>query len=155
MTGYGVTGSGSSTSIASRKNAGALCMKQRGSGILLHITSLFSGYGIGDLGPSACRFVDFLSDAKQRYWQILPVHPTSPEYDNSPYHSISTFAFNTNLISPDCMIKDGFLQKHDIFEVPAFPRGTVDFDAAIRFKEQLFFRAYDAVRAGPDQPSRV
>ncbi|HUW85264.1 MAG TPA: 4-alpha-glucanotransferase, partial [Methanoregula sp.] len=69
-------------------------MRRRGSGILLHITSLFSGYGIGDLGPSACQFVDFLSDAKQSYWQILPVNPTSPKYDNSPYHSISTFAFN-------------------------------------------------------------
>ena len=51
-------------------------MKQRGSGILLHITSLFSEYGIGDIGPSACQFVDFLSDAHQRYWQILPLNPT-------------------------------------------------------------------------------
>jgi 4-alpha-glucanotransferase len=128
-------------------------MKQRGSGILLHITSLFSGYGIGDLGPSACQFVDFLSDAKQCYWQILPVHPTSPVYDNSPYHSISTFAFNTNLISPDCMIKDGFLHDHDISGVPAFPRGIVDFDAAIRFKEQLFSRAYERFRR--DQTGRT
>ena len=121
-------------------------MKRRGSGILLHITSLFSGYGIGDLGPSACQFVDFLSDAKQSYWQILPVNPTSPEYDNSPYHSISTFAFNTNLISPECMVKDGFLHEPDVTGVPEFPHGTVDFDAVIRFKEKLFFLAYERFR---------
>jgi len=132
-------------------------MKRRGSGILLHITSLFSGYGIGDLGPSAYQFVNFLSDAKQRYWQILPVNPTSPEYDNSPYHSISTFAFNTNLISPEGMIKDGFLHDHDISGVPEFPRGTVDFDAVIRFKEKLFSLAYERFkrdqidRAGYDE----
>lgn len=128
-------------------------MKRRGSGILMPVTSLFSGYGIGDLGPSACRFVDFLSEAKQRYWQILPVNPTSPGYDNSPYHSISTFAFNTNLISPEGMVKDGFLHKHDISEVPEFPRGSVDFDAVIRFKETLFLRAYERFRE--DQAGRT
>jgi 4-alpha-glucanotransferase len=139
------------------KNYGGSYMNRRGSGILLHITSLFSGYGIGDLGPSACQFVDFLSDAQQRYWQILPVNPTSPEYDNSPYHSISTFAFNTNLISPEGLVNDGFLQKSDISRVPAFPSGTVDFDAVIRFKEQLFSLAYERFerdqidRAGYDE----
>ncbi|MDO8872876.1 MAG: 4-alpha-glucanotransferase [Methanoregula sp.] len=118
-------------------------MNRRGSGILLHITSLFSTYGIGDLGPSACRFVDFLSDAQQSYWQILPLNPTSPEYDNSPYHSISAFAFNTMLISPDCMVRDGFLNKTDVAAIPPFPCGTVDFNAAIRFKEKIFSLAYD------------
>jgi 4-alpha-glucanotransferase len=124
-------------------------MKQRGSGILLHITSLFSGYGIGDLGPSAYQFVDFLSEAKQRYWQILPVNPTSPEYDNSPYHSISAFACNTYLISPERMVKDGFLHECDISESPEFPSGRVDFEAVIRFKERLFFRAYEQFRDDP------
>jgi 4-alpha-glucanotransferase len=128
------------------KKSGGSCMKQRGSGILLHITSLYSGYGIGDLGPSACQFVDFLSDAQQRYWQILPVNPTRPGYDNSPYHSISTFAFNTNLISPEGLVKDGYLHKADICGVPEFPRGCVDFDAVIRFKETLFSRAYERFR---------
>ena len=98
-------------------------MKQRGSGILVHITSLFSEYGIGDLGPSACQFVDFLLDAHQRYWQILPLNPTGPEYDNFPYHSISTFAFNTNLISPEGLVKDGYVHKSDIDGVPETPPG--------------------------------
>ena len=128
-------------------------MKRRGSGILLHITSLFSGFGIGDLGPSACQFVDFLSDAQQSYWQILPVNPTSPLYDNSPYHSISTFAFNTNLISPECLVKDGYLLKADVSEVPEFPHGTVDFDAVIRFKVKLFSLAYERFRQ--DQTARA
>jgi 4-alpha-glucanotransferase len=128
-------------------------MNRRGSGILLHITSLFSGYGIGDLGPSACQFVDFLSDANQRYWQILPVNPTSPEYDNSPYQSRSTFAFNTNLISPEGLVKDGYLHKADICGVPKFPHGSVDFDAVIRFKEKLFSLAYERFRQ--DQTGRA
>ena len=121
-------------------------MKQRGSGILLHISSLFSEYGIGDLGPSAFQFVDFLSDARQRYWQILPLNPTSQKYDNSPYHSTSAFAFNTLLISPDCMVKDGFLNKKDIAKIPDFPDGTVDFEGVIRFKERLFSLAFDRFR---------
>ena len=60
-------------------------MKRRASGILLHITSLPSRFGIGDLGPEAYRFVDFLSQTKQSYWQILPVTPTDPASGNSPY----------------------------------------------------------------------
>jgi 4-alpha-glucanotransferase len=128
------------------EKCGGSRMKRRGSGILLPVTSLFSGYGIGDIGPSAGEFVDFLSDAKQRYWQILPLNPTSPLYDNSPYHSISTFAFNTNLISPEGLVKDGYLHEPDVTGVPEFPHGTVDFDAVIRFKEKLFFLAYERFR---------
>jgi len=118
-------------------------VKQRGSGILLHISSLFSPYGIGDLGARAFQFVDFLSDARQRYWQILPLNPTNQEYDNSPYHSTSAFAYNTLLISPDCMQNDGLLKKTDIPEIPEFPPGTVDFDTVIPFKERLFSLAFD------------
>jgi 4-alpha-glucanotransferase len=118
-------------------------VKRRGSGILLHVSCLFSSYGIGDLGPSAYQFVDFLSDAQQSYWQVLPLNPTSMKYDNSPYHSTSAFAFNTNLISPDCMVRDGFLKKTDITAIPHFPCGTVDFIAAIQFKERIFSLAYD------------
>jgi 4-alpha-glucanotransferase len=118
-------------------------VKRRGCGILLHITSLYSEYGIGDLGPSAYRFVDFLADAQQSYWQILPLNPTRQEYDNSPYHSTSAFAFNTNLISPDYLVRDGFLKESDITTNPQFPTASVDFDAVIRFKEKLFSLAYD------------
>ena len=64
-------------------------MNKRGSGILLHITSLPSPYGIGDLGSLAYKFVDFLAEAKQRYWQILPLNPTDPAFDNSLSQFIS------------------------------------------------------------------
>ena len=127
-------------------------MKQRGSGILLHISSLYSPYGIGDLGPSAYRFVDFLSDAQQRYWQVLPLNPTSPEYDNSPYLSTSAFAFNTNLISPDCMVRDGFLKKTDIEKIPQFPCGAVDYNAVIQLKERIFSLAYDRFKEKTSLP---
>ncbi|MGA2107138.1 MAG: 4-alpha-glucanotransferase, partial [Syntrophorhabdales bacterium] len=76
-------------------------MRKRGSGILLHITSLPSPYGIGDLGPGAYGFADFLAENRQSYWQILPLSPTAEAHGNSPYSSVSTFAGNTLLISPD------------------------------------------------------
>ncbi|HOD86107.1 MAG TPA: 4-alpha-glucanotransferase, partial [Methanoculleus sp.] len=84
-------------------------MNRRGSGVLLHITSLPSAYGIGDLGPAAQRFLDILAGAGQRYWQILPLNPTFPAFGNSPYQSNSAFAGNTWLISPEQMVADGFL----------------------------------------------
>lgn len=116
---------------------------RRGSGILLHITSLPSPYGIGDLGPWAYRFVDFLAETKQSYWQILPLTPTDPASSNSPYHSISAFASNPLLISPDVMVRDGFLAKADIKPFPNSPKGQVDYDAVIAHREKLFYLAYE------------
>jgi len=75
-------------------------VKRRKSGILLLITSLPSRFGIGDLGPSAFAFVDFLKQGGQSIWQVLPVGPVSPHYGNSPYSSSSAFAGNPLLISP-------------------------------------------------------
>ena len=80
----------------------------RGSGVLFHLTSLPSHFGIGDMGPSAYRFADFLHASGQRYWQILPLNPTNPVSGNSPYQSISAFACNPLLLSPEIMIRDGF-----------------------------------------------
>ena len=79
----------------------------RGSGILLHPTSLPGEYGIGDLGPQALNFADFLAEAKQMYWQILPLTPTG--WGDSPYASFSAFAGNTLLISPEKLVEDGLL----------------------------------------------
>ncbi|MDP2967990.1 MAG: 4-alpha-glucanotransferase, partial [Deltaproteobacteria bacterium] len=79
-------------------------MTQRGSGILLHITSLPSSFGIGDLGPSAYQFADFLTRTKQSYWQVLPLNPTDLACGNSPYSSPSAFAGNTLLISPELLM---------------------------------------------------
>jgi len=73
-------------------------MKRRGSGILLHITSLPSPYGIGDLGPEAYQFVDFLAESKQSYWQILPLNPTETLSGNSTCRCISAFAGKTDTV---------------------------------------------------------
>ena len=117
-------------------------MRRRGSGILLHITSLPSPYGIGDLGPGAYRFADFLSDSRQGLWQILPLNPTSPGQGNSPYYSDSAFAGNPLLISPDQMVREGLLSKSDLRGLSALPEGRADYPAAERIKSRLLKRAF-------------
>ena len=96
-------------------------MERRGSGILLHVTSLPSPYGIGDMGPAAYGFVDFLVRANQGFWQILPLNPTCSVYGNSPYSSFSAFAGNPYLISPELMVEESILDSADIEGAPAFP----------------------------------
>ena len=118
-------------------------MNRRSSGVLLHITSLPSPYGIGDLGPAAYRFADLLSSAGQRYWQILPLNPTCPEFANSPYQSTSAFAGNTWIISPEQMVADGFLAPEDIADPPDFPVDRVDYRAVLDYKNGLFDTAFE------------
>ncbi len=89
-------------------------MLVRSSGVLLHLTSLPSGYGTGDMGPWAYTFADRLSTTGQGYWQILPLGPTSPALGNSPYSAFSAFAGNPLLISPDILVEHGFLDRTDI-----------------------------------------
>ena len=87
-------------------------MKQaRESGILLPVASLPGKYGIGTFGKAAYDFVDMLAEAGQRYWQILPLGPTS--YGDSPYQSFSTFAGNPYFIDPDLLIEEGLLTKKE------------------------------------------
>ena len=82
---------------------------ERSSGILLHITSLPSKYGIGNLGKEAYAFVDFLKQAGQKYWQILPLCP--PGYGDSPYQGFSTFAGNPYLIDPEQLVERSWLRQ--------------------------------------------
>lgn len=84
----------------------------RGAGILLSITSLSSPYGIGTLGDAAYKFVDLLVDLRQKYWQVLPLGPTS--FGDSPYQSFSAFAGNPYLIDLDILVKEGLLKKEEI-----------------------------------------
>ena len=79
----------------------------RASGLLLHITSLPSAYGIGDVGPCAFAWIDRLQEAGQGWWQALPLGPTG--YGNSPYQPLSSFAGNELLVSPELLIEDGLL----------------------------------------------
>jgi 4-alpha-glucanotransferase len=116
----------------------------RSSGVLLHITSLPSPYGIGDLGPSAFSWVDRLHDAGQGWWQALPLGPTG--YGNSPYQSLSSFAGNGLLISPECLISDGLLNTSDC--ASHFPSENVDYDSVIPFKAKLLEKAWTKFEAG-------
>ena len=116
----------------------------RASGILLHPTSLPSEYGIGDLGANAYKFVDFLESAQQTYWQILPLGPTG--YGDSPYQSFSAFAGNTNMISPELLVKDGFLTDEEIDQKPDFPVGRVDFGKLYDWKNHILALAFEKFR---------
>jgi 4-alpha-glucanotransferase len=117
--------------------------KKRGSGILLHITSLPSCYGIGDLGPGAYQFVDFLVKSKQSFWQILPINPTISACGHSPYSSISAFAGNTLLISPKLLLDEGLLTDNDLLSKDEFSDSACDYEAAVVFKERILHRAYE------------
>lgn len=117
-------------------------MKKRSSGILCHITSLPSPYGIGDLGPDAYRFADFLVEAKQNFWQVLPLNPTNRSYLDSPFSSISSCAGNTAILSPQLLVEDGLVTQREADDHPPFDPASVDYAAVSRFKQQLFQRAH-------------
>jgi 4-alpha-glucanotransferase len=117
-------------------------MKARACGILLHISSLPSPYGIGDFGPHAYNFADLLSNNLQNFWQVLPLGPTDPIFGNTPYDSSSAFAGNPLLISPDMLLKDGLLSAEDLLSPPEFPRNRVDYPLVISYKNKLFDRAF-------------
>jgi 4-alpha-glucanotransferase len=113
---------------------------ERASGILLHPTSFPGPYSIGDLGPQAYRFVDFLHQTGQTLWQILPLTPTG--HGASPYAAFSAFACNPLLLSPELLLASGLLTAEDLQDVPDFPTDTVDYDAAIIWKMALLRRSY-------------
>ncbi len=117
-------------------------MMKRTSGILLHITSLPSKYGIGDLGPGAYRFADFLEASGQHLWQILPLTPTSTHLGNSPYSSYSAFAGNPLLISPEILIKEGFLKKSDVHLFPELSVNKIDYSVISRWKYRILNYVY-------------
>ncbi|MGL5965112.1 MAG: 4-alpha-glucanotransferase, partial [Fusobacteriaceae bacterium] len=90
-------------------------MFQKSSGILMHISSLPSIYGIGDFGQEAYKFVDFLSEAKQKLWQILPLGPTG--FGDSPYQSFSSFAGNPYFIDLEELVSQKLLEESDLEEL--------------------------------------
>jgi 4-alpha-glucanotransferase len=117
--------------------------ERRASGLLLHITSLPGPYGTGDLGPEAYRFADFLQQAGQTLWQVLPIVPTG--YGYSPYAAPSTFAGNPLFISPELLVEEGLLDAH---VVPDFPVDHVDFPRVESFKADLLEQAWHRFRDG-------
>jgi 4-alpha-glucanotransferase len=121
----------------------------RASGIILHPTSLPGPDGIGDLGPEAFRWIDFLHQSKCQLWQILPLGPTG--YGDSPYQCFSAFAGNPYLISPTLLMEQGLLRSGDLTDRPVFPQNCVDFGAAINWKNTLLDRAFNHFRKSKKQ----
>jgi 4-alpha-glucanotransferase len=112
---------------------------QRSSGILLHPTSLPAPHGIGDFGPEAYRFVDFLQSAGQKLWQVLPLNPTG--YADSPFQCFSASAGNPLLISLDLLADAGLLTRNEVRNDSQWPLERVDYDASSRFKTPLLRKA--------------
>jgi 4-alpha-glucanotransferase len=126
-------------------NAPPLQPDYRASGILLHVTSLPSPYGIGDVGPAAFAWIDRLNDAAQSWWQALPLGPTG--YGDSPYQPLSSFAGNGLLISPELLLADGLLDSN-VSKSQSFSSTYIDYRAVIQFKHGLLDHAWSTFRAG-------
>lgn len=118
---------------------------KRGSGILLHITSLPGRFGIGTFGESAYQFVDFLTKSGQKYWQILPLGPTG--FGDSPYQSFSSHAINPHLIDFDMLAEDGLLEKTE-YEGRDFGQSAevIDYTALFSAKFPLLERAFERAK---------
>jgi len=119
----------------------------RASGILLHPTSLPGPFGIGDLGPAAYAFADFLETAGQSLWQVLPLGPTGA--GSSPYACYSAFAGNTLLISPEQLVADGLIARENI-GAPQCESERVDFDAVTKYKTSILRQAFGKFKGDAD-----
>lgn len=117
-------------------------IKKRSSGILAHITSLPSPFGIGDIGPSSYEFIDFLVACGQSYWQFLPIGPTNGIFDNSPYMSTSAFAGSSLLISPELLFREGLIGHSDLGGRPDFSPYFTNFNATLDYKNTLLHQAF-------------
>ena len=126
---------------------------QRASGILLHPTSFPGRFGMGDLGPVAYEFVDFLTETGQQLWQVLPLGPTG--HGNSPYMSYSAMAGNHLLISLEKLRDRGLLEPSDLDRFPHFPDDEVDFGGVIPAKRQLLEKAAAAFQTSADDKTRA
>jgi len=114
----------------------------RSSGILLHISSLYNKFGIGDFGPSAYQFADYLSSAGIRYWQTLPLNYTDGGRGFSPYSCLSAFAGNPLFVSPELLLKEGLLKTEDFLD-HTFEENSVEFDKAYAYKMSLLTKAFE------------
>ncbi|NCD69902.1 malto-oligosyltrehalose synthase [Mucilaginibacter agri] len=115
----------------------------RGAGILMHITSLPSAFGIGDMGPGARTFANFLSESGQKYWQLLPLNPIGADQNYSPYSSLSSMAGNVLLISPVLLAKDGLLDEDELHNFHLPQTDKVEYQNVEDLKHELFERAYE------------
>ena len=112
----------------------------RSCGVVLHPTCLPGPYGIGDLGPAAHRYLEWLARAGACWWQVLPLSPAGPGW--SPYAATSTFAGNTALVSPELLLQDGLLEPSDLADMPQLSPFKVEFERVVPFKQVLLQRAF-------------
>jgi 4-alpha-glucanotransferase len=122
-------------------------IRKRASGVLLHVSSLPSRYGIGDLGPDAYRWIDFLCDAGQSFWQVLPLNPTTPKGHNSPYQAASAFAGNPMFIDLSSLREKGLLTDADLRGANAASAGPVDYPVVYAERRRLLDAAYERFQA--------
>lgn len=124
---------------------------ERSAGLLLHITSLASPFGIGDIGPAAFEFADFLERTAQKIWQILPLNPTEPAQGNSPYSALSSRAGNPLLISPDALGSEGWLSSDQLSGYHQPESVTVDFEAVADLKQEILAQAFENYQKDPEK----
>jgi 4-alpha-glucanotransferase len=118
----------------------------RGAGILMHITSLHSPFGIGDVGKDAFAFADFLHQGKQKYWQILPLTPVDQSQGYSPYSASASMAGNTLLISLELLKEDRLLTDSDIHNAKVRNTGKVNYGEVEAIKRKMLNKAYEKFR---------
>lgn len=136
-------GAYSSAAFATTLNSPPLFPKlpmERCAGVLMHVTSLPSRYGIGDFGPEAYDFAELLHESGQKLWQVLPINP--PSLGNSPYMCFSAMAGNPLMISPYTLEMEGLLESSETAYVPSLPESFVDFAAVAEYKDSLFRKAF-------------
>ncbi|GGM87001.1 hypothetical protein GCM10010967_19240 [Dyadobacter beijingensis] len=124
---------------------------ERNAGLLLHITSLPSPFGIGDIGPEAFKFADFLENTGQKVWQILPLNPTEASQGHSPYSALSSRAGNALLISPEALAEDGLLRGEELQPYHVPDSAKVDFATALENKQALLEKAFARHLADPEE----
>jgi len=124
-------------------------LHDRRAGILLHPTSLPGRFGIGDLGPSCIRFLDWVQETGLAYWQILPLGPTG--YGDSPYQCFSAFAGNPLLISPEELATEGLLDQAELDQWPV-NHGPVDYGLVMDQKHKILHIAHQKFLSEPDSP---
>lgn len=123
--------------------------KKRRSGILAHISSLPSPFGIGDIGPASWNFLDYLQDCGQTCWQFLPLNPTDDLFDNSPYMSTAAFAGSPLLISPELLYREGFITEKSMGDHPVFSPYFTEYDKVERYKTRLLQEAFIKFQQNP------
>jgi malto-oligosyltrehalose synthase/4-alpha-glucanotransferase len=131
--------------------------RKRGAGVLMHVSSLPSNYGIGDFGPAAENFLSFMADSALKYWQVLPMNPLSAAEVYSPYSATSVMAGNTMLISPEELHREGLLTSADLDDHRCGVKRNVSYPSVKKSKDELLRKAYQSwlINAGPVQSAEL